>query len=248
MADRYSDRFYRGIRQGSARSAQETVPLILALFPSSTVLDVGCGLGTWLAAYSEAGCEVFGVDSARVPTEKLLVPIESFRAVDLEEPLLLDARYDLVTCLEVAEHVSANRAPGLVGDLCKLSDVVVFSAAIPGQGGTHHLNEQWPSYWIDLFRSNGYEPLDCLRHKIWTNSEVEWWYAQNIFAYAKSTRLAEFPKAVAESRESPTDLVHPRAFVRMAIPSEMTPRMLKEVARALPYFPTKIAQRLRQHD
>lgn len=246
MAVRYSDRYYRGIREGSNRSAQEVVPIIMRLFPSKTVLDVGCGLCAWLAVYAEAGCDVFGVDSDRVPTDKLLIAAERFRAADLEKSLRLDRRYDLVTCLEVAEHLLPGRASSLVSDLCGLGDVVVFSAAIPGQGGTHHVNEQWPSYWVELFGKNGYEALDCIRHQIWTNSEVEWWYAQNMLVFVRSARVADFPEAVAEARTELTDLVHPRAFVRTAIPSEMTPRMLKEVVRALPYFPAKIAQRLRR--
>lgn len=246
MAVHYSDRYYRRLEQGATRSARETVPLILHLFPSKTVLDVGCGIGAWLMALADEGCDVFGIDTNRVPTETLLIPRESFGAYNLEEPLRLDRRYDLVMCLEVAEHLSPGRASSLVVDLCRLGDVVVFSSAIPGQGGTHHVNEQWPSYWIDLFRERSFEPLDCIRHRLWTNTGVEWWYAQNTFAFVRSTRLADFPKAVAESRALPADLVHPRAFVRLAIPSEMTPRMLKEVVRALPYFPGKIVQRFRK--
>ena len=71
---------------------------------------------------------------------------------------------------------------------------MIFSAAIPGQGGTHTINEQWPSYWIDLFRKSGFEPLDCIRQQIWTNSGVEWWYAQNTFAFVRATRVADFPR------------------------------------------------------
>ncbi len=212
------------------------------------MLDVGCGAGAWLKAFADEGCDVFGIDSDGIRTEKLLIARESLAICDLEQPLRLDRRYDLVTCLEVAEHLSPGRASSLVADLCRLGDVVVFSAAVPGQGGTHHVNEQWPSYWIDLFGQNGFEPLDCMRHQIWTNVAVEWWYAQNVFVFVRSTRIDDFPEALAESRALPTDLVHPRAFVRLAIPSEMTPRMLKEVVLALPHFPSKIVQRFRRVD
>ena len=70
-------------------------------------------------------------------------------------PLRIGRRFDLVNCLEVAEHLDASRADSFVDDLCALGDVVVFSAAIPGQGGTHHVNEQFQSYWQERFRRNG---------------------------------------------------------------------------------------------
>src|SRR5438034_7185725 len=59
-------------------------------------------------------------------------------------------------------------------------------------GGTHHINEQWPSYWIAFFQENGFQALDCIRPSIWNNEKVAWWYAQNMFAFIKdrkSTRL-----------------------------------------------------------
>ena len=67
--------------------------------------------------------------------------------------------------------------------MCKLSDVVLFSAAIPGQGGTHHLNERWPSYWANLFGSAGYDVLDVVRANIWDDARVEWWYRQNLLVF-----------------------------------------------------------------
>ena len=44
----------------------------------------------------------------------------------------------------------------LVATITKHGDAVLFSAAIPGQGGQDHLNEQWPEYWQKKFEVNGY--------------------------------------------------------------------------------------------
>lgn len=246
MSSPYSSRYYEGLKEDSAASARAVVPLILQLFPSRTVIDVGCGSGTWARAYLDAGCEITGVDGHVVQPDQLLIPVDRFQRRDLAQPLALDRRFDLVNCLEVAEHLEPSRGPSFAADLCKLGDVVVFSAAVPGQGGTHHVNEQWPSYWIPHFENQDFVPLDCFRWQIWNNSSVAWWYVQNLFAFVRRSRLADFSAAREATRPLPTDLVHPRAYVRATVPSEMSPRMLKEVIRALPHFPGKVLSHFRK--
>ena len=245
MASPYSSRYYEGLKEDSAASARETVPLILGLFPARSVVDVGCGSGTWARAYLDAGCDVLGIDGDIVQAGQLQIPAEKFQRANLASPLQLQRKFDLVNCLEVAEHLDAGRADGFVADLTRLGDVVIFSAAVPGQGGTHHVNEQWPSYWIPRFEALGFVPLDCLRHQLWRNDRVAWWYVQNVFAFVRESRREDFPRACQVTHSWPTDLVHPRAYVRATVPSEMSPRMLKEVTRALPYFPRKILRHLR---
>lgn len=246
MASPYSQRYYEGLKDDSSASARAVVPLVLGLFPSTSIVDVGCGSGTWARAYMDAGREVLGIDGHVVQPGQLLIPADRFERRDLAQPLSLPRRFDMVNCLEVAEHLAPSRGPSFVADLCKLGDVVLFSAAIPGQGGTHHVNEQWPSYWIPLFEQQGFTPVDCLRWQLWERKEVAWWYVQNLFAFVRTPRLPDFPLATAAIRPLPTDLVHPRAYVCATVPSEMSPRMLKEVVRAMPYFPAKVLEHLRK--
>lgn len=246
MSSPYSSRYYEGLKEDSLASARTVVPLVLQLFPAKSVVDVGCGSGTWAKAYLDAGCDVLGIDGHVVGDGQLLIPAERFERHDLAQRLALPRRFDLVNCLEVAEHLDPSRGPTFVADLCRLADVVVFSAAVPGQGGTHHVNEQWPSYWIPLFEKNGFAALDCFRWQIWNEPSVAWWYVQNLFAFVRLSRLDEFAAARTATRPLPTDLVHPRAYVRATVPSEMSPRMLKEVARALPHFPGKILSHFRK--
>ena len=61
---------------------------------------------------------------------------------------------------------------------------VLFSAALPGQGGTHHINEQWHGYWHRLFSQRGFDCFDVLRPRLCSNRDVAWWFRQNIFMYA----------------------------------------------------------------
>ena len=145
----YSGEFYQHIRQGSHRSAEEIVPLIMTSWQPRSVIDVGCGLGAWLRVFKQHGVEdVFGVDGSYVDTKTLEIPVERFAAVDLAKPFHLDRQFDLVMSLEVAEHIPGACAEIFIESVTRLGPVVLFSAAIPFQGGTHHVNEQWPDYWV----------------------------------------------------------------------------------------------------
>jgi SAM-dependent methyltransferase len=238
----YSTDYYSGIQSGSAPSAREVARLIVELTRPASVVDVGCGSGAWTRAFKEAGvAKVLGIDGFYVKDEQLLIDPKEFRRADLSQPLKLDERFDLTVSLEVAEHLPESRAGSFVSDLARLSSVIMFSAAVPGQGGTHHINERWPSYWVPLFQTQGYECFDVVRPKIWNNPQVKWWFRQNIFMFVHRDSVAKFSWAANYIRtDAPLDIVHPEAYETAALPAKMSPRMLKEVARALPSFPAKI--------
>jgi len=163
------------------------------------VLDVGCGRGIWLRAFQEEGVQcISGIDGAYLREEQLVIPKTAFRPVDLRLPFELDERYDLAICLEVVEHLPGRAAAQIVKALTKAAPIVLFSAALPGQGGTDHVNEQWPHYWERRFAKFGFKPIDAIRPLIWRNIEVEWWYRQNILFYASPQAIADSPLLQAE--------------------------------------------------
>ena len=144
----YDRKFYDEHRDDSLRSARVTVPIVLSLVAPSSIVDVGCGTGTWLTVFRENGIEdVVGIDGDYVPRDRLLIPADRFIARDLTKPLLLDRIFDLAVSVEVAEHLPASAADQFVRSLCSLAPSVLFSAAVPGQFGVRHLNPQWPWYW-----------------------------------------------------------------------------------------------------
>ena len=213
----YNEAFYTEESRVSLRCAEQIVPLIYERFKPASVVDVGCGVGAFLRSFRVLGVEtVLGLDGDYLPREKLMVPPEEFRPTDLTKPFALDRRYDLVMCLEVGEHLDAPYADAFVQSLCQLGDIVVFSAAIPVQGGDHHVNEQWQSYWVERFAKCGFSAFDLIRPLIWANGGIEVFYKQNMLVFANAHAVARFPSVlkmenVAKDPKS-YDLVHPDMY------------------------------------
>ena len=138
-----------------------------------SVLDVGCGRGEWLRAALNCGIEdVVGVDGVAIPAAELQFPLENFLVRDLSQPLDLGREFDLVMCLEVAEHLTDGNARQLINNLTRHANAVLFSAACPGQAGQHHVNCQWPAYWQALFNQQGYVCRDWPRWAIWNDHRI----------------------------------------------------------------------------
>ena len=214
----YDPTFFAGQAARSLQSARIVLGRVFPWLRPRRVLDVGCGVGPWLRAALDLGAtEVLGMDGDYVDRNALMIERSAFMPVDLATTSLTEklgeraaTRFDLVICVEVAEHLPHDRAPVLVTDLTSLGDVVLFSAAVPFQYGTQHINEQWPEFWSILFRAHGFACFDCLRAGLWANPDVDWWYAQNALLFARegSTAAAALPQeALAEGRS--LSLVHP---------------------------------------
>ena len=162
------------------------VPLVMKLVKPSSVLDVGCGTGTWLKVFRQQGIkDVIGVDGDYVNRSQLVIDETEFRNADLMQPLDLGRKFDLVVSLEVAEHLEEPHADPFVDSLIRHSDVILFSAAIKGQGGFNHVNEQFAPYWAKKFEARGFNFYDVIRPGIWWNNQVDWWYKQNIFLVSR---------------------------------------------------------------
>lgn len=179
----YDNLFFSTQQKRIETSPQVVLPILFQQMPMpKSVIDVGCGTGEWLEACRAMGVqEVLGMDGDYVDRQRLRIEPGEFRSVDLSKPLEVTRRFDLAVCLEVGEHLPPRCAASLVQSLCALSDTVLFSAATPGQGGTHHINEQWPAYWVRLFTQHGFGTSDSVRPVIWENASVAAWYRQNIF-------------------------------------------------------------------
>lgn len=207
----YTSAYYTYLSPGSRRSAERILPEVVNRLGAANVVDFGCGSGAWLAAAQTLNLDILGLDGAWVPRETLEIDSKCFRTADLTKPLDLDREFDLALCLEVAEHLPAESAATLVDNIVRHAPAVVFSAAIPGQGGHDHVNEAWPDIWAKYFDRTGYDCLDVLRPMFWSDDSVEFWYRQSTLLFVRRghdmavrARAAKWPE-----QNGPLPLVHP---------------------------------------
>lgn len=184
------------------------LPIILDNFSVSSVLDVGCGIGTWLHIARSLGItDILGIDNESVNSSLLSKYIDKkdFLSLDLSKEFDLQKKFDLVLCLEVAEHIPEESSDVLIKSLVLHGDLILFSAAIPGQGGQNHINENWPSYWIEKFLIHGFYCYDIVRPKIWNDKDMDFWYKQNIFLFSnRDIKVENF---------SLGPVIHPELFI-----------------------------------
>jgi len=223
----YQSAFFDYINAGSLASARVIAPIICRLLTPHSVLDVGCGAGAWCKVWKEAGVNaVVGVDGEYIDRQDLLFSIEDFHAQDLSKTFNLNSTFDIVASLEVAEHVPEEYADVFIDNLVRHGKKILFSAAVPGQGGEFHVNEQPLHYWRKKFAERGYHCFDPLRPQIVADTRVESWYRYNTLLYVSEDMIPALTQEVLASNLS----------IDSKIP-EMAPigwRARKAVIRSLP--------------
>jgi hypothetical protein len=208
----YNTEFYKGLKNGSLRSAQEMVPDVVKIFNPKSVLDLGCGIGTWLSVFKQHGVKkIHGIDGDYIQKKQLLIDECEFQAADLSKSFPDPIKVDFAYSLEVAEHLDIKNADKFVNFLSDCSDCILFGAAIPLQGGTDHFNEQWQSYWVKKFEDKGYICSPYLRNRHWSNNSVEVWYKQNTLLFVRSnSNYAQ--TLVTLNSEQLYDVIHPDLY------------------------------------
>lgn len=210
----YDTTFFSRQKDESLSGATGMLPIVLDLLPKvNSIVDVGCGLGTWasVAQQLRPGIKVLGVDGASRHRVPMRLRPHDFLSANITEPFLVEAKFDLAICLEVAEHISATDLDGLLENLTRLTPLILFSAAMPGQGGTCHVNEQWPSYWAARFQKYGFECADVIRPLVWNKGSIPVYYRQNAMFYVAADAKTMLPSGVGWGG---ADLVHPELYER----------------------------------
>ena len=227
----YGNDFYNGLLLEVPASAGTIVPLVMDLLHPRSVVDVGCGNGAWLAAFRDAGVrDYLGVDGDYTPRERLFISRDHFLSADLTVPLDLGRRFDLAVSLEVAEHLPETAATDFIETLTRLAPAVLFSAAVPSQGGAGHVNEQWQEYWRARFAANGFIATDPIRPMIWGRPGIANYYQQNIVVYVDRERIGDFPRLHALPVEHSVNLVH-HTLLERQLDTDPT---ISEIVRVLP--------------
>lgn len=205
----------------------------------SSVIAIGAGVGQILKVCSETGASVIrGIDGSWVNRDLLMIPLDCFSQYDLSQPNLREnipeKNFDLTISSEVAEHIDPKDTEIYMDNLTSFSDVILFSVAIPFQGGTHYVNEQWPSYWIEKFSARGFVPVDCIRPNIWDDKEIGYWYRQNLMLFVKEDKLKNYPAISSESGRKVLDLVHPAKYLEKASNMDMSRKDFFQLYKTIP--------------
>lgn len=225
----YDAQFLSYVMRASRRSAVRLVGILREALPINSVLDVGCASGTWLNVWRSTGVsDVHGIDGDYIDREQLEIPQSDFTSADLSQPISLGRTFDLVQSLEVGEHIPPATSKLFVSQIVKHSNgFVLFSAAPPGQGGEHHVNERPYEFWRSLFRDHSFLPFDYVRPLVLTDKSICFWYRFNTLLYVRKDRIADLNPLVQEVQiqdGSPiSDL------------STLTFRIRRELVRRLPH-------------
>jgi len=208
-AHTYDALFYRYQREGSLRSARCVLPIINAALAPRCVVDIGCGAGAWLSVHRSLGVsDISGIDGEYVDRTLLLIDPAHFHPQDISVPFSAARSYDLVQCLEVGEHVPPQCSETLIDNLVSHGRHILFSAAVPGQGGENHINERPYEFWRGLFAARGYRLFDFIRPQIAGATECEAWYRFNILFFAHDSVIDALPEFVRTSRIEDGAAIH----------------------------------------
>ncbi len=188
----YDEHYYQSdIESAAALGARSMSNSIIAEFNPKRVIDVGCGTGALLEALRDRGCEILGLENSDAALAWCRTRRLSVAKFDLEkdgsEQL---GAFDMAISVEVAEHLPERIADRFVDFLTELSGTIVFTAAQPGQGGTDHVNEQPPAYWIAKFEQRGFKH-DVDVSERWRESwraagDVVPFYYQNLIVFRRA--------------------------------------------------------------
>lgn len=196
----YGEIFYRYQREGAIRSARRVLPIVNAELCPDSVLDVGCGAGAWLSVHRELGVRnVVGIDGDYVDRSVLMFDEHRYVPQDISMPFNLGRTFDLVQCLEVGEHVPKRCSDVLVENLVRHGKRVLFSAAVTGQGGENHINEQNYEYWRALFAKRDYLLFDFVRPSIAGDMSIEPWYRYNILLFVHADEVRRLSTRVTSA-------------------------------------------------
>jgi len=182
----YSDNFYKSVSVRAEETADQVIKILYNFIEQmKSIKDIGCGSGTWLKKFNEIGQfqKIFGFDligaiekDVRSLDEKIV-----FEAIDFENIVEnIFPKTDLSLFLEVAEHLTENTAKKIIKFICETSNMVIFSAAIPGQGGYNHMNEQLMSYWVKQIEINQFIVFDSFREEMNKHQNLPFYYRNNI--------------------------------------------------------------------
>lgn len=210
----YSHKYFDKHKMAARKSARHVVPFVMSVIRPISIADIGCGSGQWTKEFISNGVKrAYAFDAFASPCWGVADNSVDFQKIDLEDCVADFPDVELVCWLEVAEHLSKSSCNRILSYIVERTDAILFSCAVPGQGGTGHISERRLSDWVSDFKEFGFCCQDILRPRFWNDENISWWYRQNAVIFAKENSVAS--NAIRSFR-LPTfrgmDLIHPDLF------------------------------------
>jgi len=188
----YSRDFHKSIENDEYPQAVRLSEYIKLYVNCSIFLDFGCSTGLYLNEIQKRlpNIEAIGFEFSEDAVRHALC--KNVKQFDLTQPILREKKdntFTLGLCLEVLEHIDDSNWKPVLDNITKLSDIIIFSAAIPGQGGTGHINCRNKIDWIRRFYSLGWViDLDHTKHMLeyMKNGYHMGWFAFNAMVLVKA--------------------------------------------------------------
>lgn len=181
----YSKRYFDTIEKAERVQAETLAEVLVEIYQPTSVADVGCATGLYLWPFHINGIETIGFDSADYAVENKAVP--TVQQADITN-YLVTKKYDLAICLEVLEHIENELCDNVLDNIVKMTSLVIFSAAQPGQKGTGHINCQTKEYWEQAFKMRGFEKVGLAERMILahvTKQDHAEWFKNNLQVFRK---------------------------------------------------------------
>lgn len=223
---KYDKAFYDDFDNSTKRAAELILPYVIEWIQPKSVIDFGCGEGMWLNVVKriKSSINICGLDGEYICADELKIDGNCFHPLDLTQKIDLNQKFDLAISVEVAEHLAEEYADVFIDNIVRHSERVLFSAAIPEQGGVNHVNEKWQSYWIEKFTSRGYYVDFSLRNLFWKSEEITPWRRQNLLFFS---RYKEDLKEKDFKNSNISDIVHPEMYLMKCQQSTKKPDLKK---------------------
>ena len=139
-------RFFRGIADEVVRSLRP-----------SRVFDAGCAMGMLVESFWDLGVEAWGADISAYAISCVRRDMQPYcRVASIAEPL--GNVFDLITCIEVLEHMPEEEARQAIAQMVEASDLVLFSSTPDDLNAPTHINVHPIVYWLKLFGEFGFTP------------------------------------------------------------------------------------------
>lgn len=128
---------------------------IVAELAPRTSLDAGCAIGMLVESLHQRGVDARGIDVSEWAIEHAVDGARGRNVVgSLTDPL--PDRVDLITCIEVIEHIPESQVRGVVANLCRATDQILLSSVPYEFAEATHVNVRPAEYWAALFAQHGF--------------------------------------------------------------------------------------------